>query len=78
MTGEHSSGLLNDLHAEAMVAASDVIGPSDDESIAAIAVHSKILALDQADVADSASSRGPAKPLSPEMKDWMRRFQDGA
>lgn len=74
---EGSTGLPHDLHAEAMVAASDVIGLSDDKSIAAMAVHLKILARDQADVADSARSRGPAKPLSPEMEDWMRRFQEG-
>lgn len=77
VTSEDSAGLPHDLHAEAMVAASDVIGLSDDERIAAMVAYFKILARDQADVADSARSRGPAKPLSPEMKDWMRRFQEG-
>lgn len=74
---EDSAGLPHDLHAEAMAAASDVIGLSDDQSTAAMAAHLKILARDQPDVADSARSRGTAKPLSPEMKDWMRRFQEG-
>lgn len=62
---------------EAMVAALDALILSDDDRTKAMAAYLTSLSQAQAEAPGSVPAGESAKPLSPAIKGWMRRFQEG-
>lgn len=75
--GSDISGLPRVPRVEAMVTVLDALNLPDDDRVAAMTAYFKSLAQAQAAAVESVYLSEGTKPLSPEMEDWLRRFQEG-